>query len=146
MVLNWMVINKPSLIIKFLKSRIARASERRAGASSDWSYNIVPHHQNELQLHRLKETTGWQELRKFVLDQIAVEQFTRGNLIDLFWATSVMDEESLDLLRPWIHSGDSSKFDIAVDLLASAPGQLAFSHQNQILETLAEALGADSLS
>jgi len=63
------------------------------------------------------------------------------------WTTSVVDEEFFDLIRPWIQSGDVSKFDIAVDLLASAPGQLVFDHQPRILETLeaAQKLGEETL-
>jgi len=70
----------------------------------------------------------------------------RDELSDLFWAITVFDEQSFDLLRV-VHSKDTSKFDLAIGVLGSASGNLVLSHRNEMLETLqaAENDGGDRL-
>jgi hypothetical protein len=82
-----------------------------------------------------------------VLGQIEEDKSVRDELNDLFWEITVFDEGSFRLLRPWLHSGDISKFDLAVSVLRHAPGKLASSDRNLVLETLeaAEKLGSKSL-
>jgi hypothetical protein len=65
----------------------------------------------------------------------------------LFWDLTTFGAESFETLRLWFRSGDASKFDLALNLLRGAPGKLAFSHRDQILETLeaADKLGDDYL-
>ena len=141
MVLNWAVNNRPSALIAFIKQRIGRASERRA--AGDWSYDIVPRHQNQINLRGLKDSGELPAFRIAVLKQIEQGQFIRDELISLFWAMTVFDEESFGLLRPWLHSGDESRFELALQILRHAPGRMAFSHRSQVLEILeaAEKLG-----
>jgi hypothetical protein len=81
--------------------------------------------------------------RVSVLRQIEADQFIWDELINLFWAMTVFDEESFDLLRPWLHSGDESRFDLAIQVLRHAPGRMALSHRSQTLEIIeaAEKLG-----
>jgi hypothetical protein len=145
MVLNWAVKDRPSAVIRFIKKRIARLSERRA--ARDWSYRIVPHQQNKIYLQGLENSGELPALRATVLRQIEADKSARDETIDLFWEITVFDEESFELLRPWFHSGDVSKFDLALSILRHAPGKLAFSSPNLVLEVLqaAEKLGTNSL-
>ena len=145
MVLNWAVKERPSAIIRFIKKRIARFLERRA--ARDWSYRIVPHQQNEIDLHGLQNSGELPELRATVLGQIEADKSARDEFNDLFWKITVFEEESFELLRPWFHSGDQSKFDLALSVLRHAPRRLAFSNPNLVLEVLeaAEKHGTKSL-
>ncbi len=145
MVLNWAVNNRSTAVIQFVKKRIVRASERRA--VRDWSYSIVPRHHNQILLHNLKDSGELPALRTFVLGKIEEDKFIRRDLIELFGNINVLDGESFEMLRPWLHSGDVSKFDLAMSIVSSASGKLAFSNQSQVLETLeaAEKVGSDRL-
>jgi hypothetical protein len=145
MVLNWAVSNRSVIVIRFIRKRIQRALERRE--AGDWSYNIVPRHQNQVYLLNLTNSAELLALRAFVLGKIEASESARGDLIELFWDVTAFDAESFETLRLWLHSGDASKFDLALNLLRGAPGKLAFSHREQILETLeaAEKLGGDHL-
>jgi hypothetical protein len=145
LVLSWAVSNTPAAVVRFIRKRVQRALERRA--ARDWSYSIVPRHQNRIYLHNLTDSAELLALRTFVLGQIEADESNRSDLIELFWDMTPFDEESFERLRLWLHSGDESKFDLAISLLRGAPGKLAFSHRDQILETLvaAETLGGDHL-
>ena len=145
MLLNWAVNNRSSALIGFIKKRIVRASERRA--AGDWSYDLIPRHQNQIHLHGLKDSGELPAFRTLILGQIETDKSIRDDLINLFWAMTVFDGESFDLLRPWLHSGDTSRFDLAIHVLRHAPGKMALSHGSQILEILeaAEKLGSDRL-
>ncbi len=146
MVLSWFASYRPTAIITFIQKRIERASKTRA--ARNWSYKIVPRHQNQINLHSLKPSAELSALRTLVLGQIEADKSMKDDLSHLFWEITVFDGESFDLLRPWLHSGDPSKFDLTMRVLGDAPQKLAFSHRDQILETLkaAEKLGADCLN
>jgi hypothetical protein len=146
MVLNWAVSNRSAAIICFIKKRIQQASERKA--ARDWSYSIVPRHQNQIDLHNLTNSAELLALRAFVLGKIEANESMGSDLIDLFWDLTLLDADSFETLRLWLHSSDASKFDLAIGLLHGAPGKLAFSNRDQILETLeaAEKLGGDHLT
>jgi hypothetical protein len=145
MVLNWAVSSRSVIVIRFIKKRIQRALERRK--ARDWSYKIVPRHQNRVYLLNLTNSAELLALRAFVLGKIEASEPVRSDLIELFWDMTAFDAESFETLRLWLHSGDASKFDLALNLLRGAPGKLAFSHREQILEALlaAEKLGGDHL-
>ena len=59
----------------------------------------------------------------------------------------VLEQGIFELLQPWIHSGESARFELALALLRHAPGRVPFSHEAQVLEILQEAtkLGEDWL-
>jgi hypothetical protein len=134
MVVSWVANNRPVALTQFIGERIEAAVERRS--HGDWKYSIVPRYRSQIDLRTLKDSGQLPTMHKAILRHIETNRSMRDDLANLFWQMTVFDEESFDLFRPWLHSGDVSKFDLAVSVLCHAPQSFAVSHQAQVLEIL----------
>jgi len=145
LLVGWAVKNRPAAVAQFVRRRISEARKERS--KKNWSYHIMPRHGHQVHFHGIADPKVLRELRSDILSEIETDELIRDDLITAFWEISVLEQDTFELFQPWIHSGESAKFELALALLRHAPGRIPFSHEANVLDVLQEAekLGEDWL-
>ena len=76
---------------------MTRLAEKRA--AGDWSYRLLPRQESAISLAGLRRL-DLTEFRAHTLETIEYDKLGRLELIDLFWSTTALDENSFKLFRP----------------------------------------------